>query len=65
MDVDNIGKSKEKGKSKSNSKSKNKGKSGSNSKGKGKRKPSNDKKCHVCGKRRHLARDSWSQANHD
>ena len=71
MDVDYIGKSKGKGKSKSKSKGKSKdrnqgkGKSKINSKGKGKGKPSNDKECHVCGKRGHLARDCWSRANHD
>ena len=56
-----------KGKSKGKSKDRNqgKGKSKINSKGKGKGKPSNDKECYVCGKRGHLARDRWSQANHD
>ena len=56
-----------KGKSKGKSKDRNqgKGKSKINSKGKGKGKPSNDKECYVCGKRGHLARDSWSRANHD
>ena len=56
-----------KGKSKGKSKDRNQGKSKSknNSKGKGSGKPDNDKECHVCGKKGHLARDCWSRANHD
>ena len=53
------------GKGKGKSKGKGKDSCKGKSKGTGTKPDNQNKECHVCGKKGHFARDSWSRANQD